>query len=463
MSTDPLDPEEIAFAGVLGQLDLLRRGAVTAADLLELSLARIARLDGRLHAFRTVFAGAARDAARAADDRRSRGEDQPLLGIPVAVKDSDPVRGHAGALGTGSTLPTPIEDCERVGRLRAAGAVVVGTTHLPELALWPFTASATWGVTRNPWDPSRTPGGSSGGSAAAVAAGMVAAATASDGGGSIRVPAACCHLVGLKPTRDLVPLAPDRDHWEGLSCAGVLTRDVADQAYVLGVLAGRALEAAPVTGPLRIAWSVRAAVPTRVDPEVRAALDRTSDLLRDLGHDVVAGDPDLARVQAAFLVRYAAGVEADLGRLADPTRTELRTRAVAAVGRRLPQGARDRAQGWSVRAAARLAALPAGADVLLTPVLPFPPGPAGAGRPGAAGLTTLATAGQVVPYTIAWNVTGQPALSLPVGRTRGGLPLAVQLVGAPGRDDLLLGLAAQLEAALAVSGDRPPGTAGGPA
>ncbi|MGZ6791823.1 MAG: amidase family protein, partial [Mycobacteriales bacterium] len=193
-----MDDTDIAFAGVEGQRALLRDGSVTAVQLLELSLRRIAELDPKVRAFRVLF-DTARAEAEAADAAIARGEDRPLLGVPVAVKDNLPVAGQAPRQGTSSPQPVETADAEIARRLRAAGAVVVGATHMPELALWPFTESVTYGATRNPWDTGRTPGGSSGGSAAAVAAGMVAAAHATDGGGSIRIPAACCGLVGLKP------------------------------------------------------------------------------------------------------------------------------------------------------------------------------------------------------------------------------------------------------------------------
>ncbi len=447
---DDLDPEEVAFAGVLGQRALLRSGRLTAVELLDLCFARIDRLDGRLNAFRTLFRESARAEAEAAD---AAGDDRPLLGIPVAVKDNVAVAGHAPGMGTGSPEPVAGRDAELVRRLRAAGAVIVGTTHLPELALWPFTESQTWGATRNPWNLDHTTGGSSGGSAAAVAAGLVAAATASDGGGSIRVPAAACGLVGLKPQRGRVPLAPDTEHWHGLSAAGILTRTVADQAHVLAVLSDGEIASVPAEpGALRLAWSVKAPVPTPVHPAVRGALDGTLAVLRSLGHDVVQADPVYGKVQASFLVRYARGARDDLVRLVDPSRTEGRTRAVGRVGGRIPDRLLARARGWGDDAAARLATLPGGADVLVTPVLAAPPIRIGA----LTGLATLAGAGRVVPFTPAWNVTGQPAVSVPAGRTADGLPLAVQLVGRPGSEDLLLALAAQLEQVTAFSSARPP-------
>jgi amidase len=449
-----LDSDDVAYAGVLGQRELLRSGRLTAVELLDLCLARIDRLDGRLNAFRAVFRESARAEAEAADAALAIGTDErPLLGVPVAVKDNVAVAGHAPAMGTGSPEPVAGRDAEQVRRLRAAGAVVVGTTHLPELALWPFTESATWGATRNPWSTDHTTGGSSGGSAAAVAAGMVAAATASDGGGSIRIPAASCGLVGLKPQRGRVPLAPDTEHWHGLSVAGILTRTVADQALVLSVLSAGELPATvEEPGPLRVAWSVKAPVPTPLHPAVQGALDGTLEVLRGLGHAVLQADPAYGKAQASFLIRYGRGARDDLVRLVDPRRTEPRTRAVARVGARIPDALLARARRWGDDAAGRLATLPGGADVLVTPTLAAPPIRVGE----LTGLATLAKAGRVVPFTPAWNVTGQPALSVPAGRTADGLPLAVQLVGRPGSEALLLALAAQLERVTRFPDRRPP-------
>ena len=452
---DPaLDPDDVAFAGVLGQLALLREGRLTALELTELSLARIERLDGRLNAFRTTFPDSARAEAQAADRARAAGEDRPLLGIPVAVKDNVHVAGHAPSMGTASPEPVAARDAELVRRLRVAGAVVVGTTLLPELALWPFTESQTWGSTRNPWSPAHTTGGSSGGSAAAVAAGMVAAATASDGGGSIRIPAAACHLVGLKPQRGRVPLAPDTEHWHGLSVAGVLTRTVADQAHVLSVLSDGVVPAAVAEpGPLRIAWSTRAPTPTPVHPAVLGALQGAVDVLRGLGHAVEPGDPGYGKVQLSFLARYGRGARDELVRLVDPSATEPRTRAVARIGARVSDRALAADRRWGDEAAVRLAELPGGADVLLTPTLAAPPREVGS----LTGLRTLALSGSVVPFTPAWNVTGQPAISLPAGWSSDGLPLAVQLVGRPDSEALLLALAAQYEAATGFPARRPVG------
>ncbi len=455
---DPtLTDDDVAFSGVAGRRELLRTGRVTAVELLAASRRRIAELDPQLGAFRRLLPSA-HDEAAAADVALARGDDRPLLGVPVAVKDSIAVTGHPASMGTRSPQPAATADAEVVRRLRAAGAVVVGTTNLPELALWPFTESASFGQTRNPWSPAHTPGGSSGGSAAAVASGMVAAAHASDSGGSIRGPAACCALVGLKPGVGLVDLAPDTEHWHGLSSAGCLTRTVADTATVLSVLTGTDLDVRD-PGALRVAWSTAAAVPQSVHPDVLGALRATVHALAALGHQVVEADPSFAGVQESFLLRYARGVADDLDRLVDPSVTERRTRVVAAVGRRVPDRALARAHRRGRGAAARLAVLPGGADVLLTPVTAAPPAAVGS----LTGLRTIALAARRVPFTPVWNVTGQPALSVPAGWTADGLPLAVQLVGAPGTEALLLSVAAQLEVATGWPRRRPPVGRDGPA
>src|SRR6266545_3019519 len=198
----PTDTDELPYAGAAHQAELLRSGEITATELTQLHLDRIDRLDGELNAFRVVRAERALEEARTAQERLRAGDEAPLLGVPVAVKDNMDVAGELTTHGTGLVTEPATADCEAVRRLRAAGAVIVGKTNMPELALWPqVTESQTFGATRNPWDRERSPGGSSGGSAVAVAAGLVAGALGSDGGGSIRVPAASCGVFGIKPQR----------------------------------------------------------------------------------------------------------------------------------------------------------------------------------------------------------------------------------------------------------------------
>jgi amidase len=253
--------DEVAFAGVAGQAELVRRGEVSARELVKLVLGRIERFDRELNAFAAVYAERALVEAAQADARVGAGEDRPLLGVPVAVEID--IAGEVTCYGTGAMVTPAAADAEVVRRLRAAGAIVLGKTKMPELGLWPFTESVSWGVTRNPWDPERTPGGSSGGSAAAVAAGMVATALGADGAGSIPIPAACCGLFGLKPQRDRVPRAPhDRDgmHWVVF---GALTRSVRDAGLMLDVLSdqGQCFAKAAHARPDRLRIGLAAAFP----------------------------------------------------------------------------------------------------------------------------------------------------------------------------------------------------------
>ena len=294
---------DIAFAGPIALAALVRQKAVSPRELVEFFLARIDALDPRLNAFRTVLAEEALTTADAMTDVSG-----PLAGVPIALKDDVAVAGQVATRGS-RTYPGPADaDAEVIRRLRAAGAIPIGITTTPELLIFPWTATQANGITRNPWRLDRTPGGSSGGSAAAVAAGLVAAATASDGGGSIRIPAACCGLVGMKSTRGRVSSAPAGPGWHGLSVNGALARTVADSALMLDVLHGllpHEADPAPAFGgryldcastapaPLRIAIS-RKAPPGIVAPvsvDQRGAWERTAATFSDLGHEVQARDP----------------------------------------------------------------------------------------------------------------------------------------------------------------------------
>ena len=211
--------DDLAFVGAARQAEMVRAGEVSPTELVQLCLDRIARIDPQLNAFRKVLDERALLEAEQAEARLKAGDERPLLGVPIAIKDEVDVVGELNMHGTDAFTEPATADCEMVRRLREAGAIVVGLTQLPELAICGFTESATYGVTRNPWNLQRTPAGSSGGSAAAVAAGLVPIASAGDGGGSIRLPAASCGLFGLKPTRGRISLAPLEDGWHGLPCS----------------------------------------------------------------------------------------------------------------------------------------------------------------------------------------------------------------------------------------------------
>src|SRR5215469_443741 len=235
--------DDLAFVGAAKQAEMVRAGEVSPKELVQLCLDRIARLDPQLNSFRKVFAEKALLEAEQAEARLKAGDERPLLGVPIAIKDEVDVVGEVNMHGTDAFTEPATADCEMVRRLREAGAIVVGLTQLPELAICGFTESATYGVTRNPWNLQRSPGGSSGGSAAAVAAGMVPIASAGDGAGSIRIPAACCGLFGIKPSRGRVSLAPEREGWRGLAVLGSLSRSVLDSALWLDIIAGGSTEA----------------------------------------------------------------------------------------------------------------------------------------------------------------------------------------------------------------------------
>src|SRR5215210_934759 len=312
---------DLAFAGLAEHLELLDRGETTSQELTELFLSRIERHDPTLNAFRVVFADMARAEAAQADARRRSGDQRPLLGIPLAIKDDTDIQGHVTAMGSCAVEEPAKADSEVVRRLRSAGAVILGKTHVPEMMIVPFTETPTFGITRNPWDLQRTPGGSSGGSAAAVAAGLCSAALGSDGGGSIRIPAGCCGLFGLKPQRGRVPTAPMVEPWHGLSTWGPLTRRVADSALFFDAIrdGGPSFAEAAAREPGKLRIAVTSNVPpvmaTRPDAEQLGALQGTADLLRSLGHEVDDRELDWGTVWPNFAARYLRGIYAEGARM----------------------------------------------------------------------------------------------------------------------------------------------------
>jgi amidase len=443
-----VDPTELAFAGIARQAQLIRAGELSPTELLDLYLERIERIDPELNSFRVVFAERARAEASQAAARLRAGDDRPLLGVPVAVKDNAHVAGDVTAMGTNAYGPPARDDAEVVRRLRAAGAIVIGKTHMSELAIFPFTETIAWGQTRNPWDRGRSAGGSSGGSGVAVAAGLVGAAYASDGGGSIRSPASVTGLFGLKPQRGRVPLLPDDEHWHGLSAGGAVTRTVLDTALWLDVVADSDrsfVEAASADpGRLRVALSFKPSSLTRVDARVRTAVERVAETLRLLGHDVVERDPDYGELAPLFLPRWLAGIREDVRALPHPERLDKRSRQLARLGAIVSHDAVRRARAAGEERARRINAIFDDVDVLLTPTLPAPPDPLGrfAGRSLA---TTIMLVAGMVGFTQPWNVTGQPAASIPAPVAEGERPIGAQLVGRPDDEATLLSLSAQLE------------------
>ena len=417
----------------------VRAGEVTAEEVVAEHVWRISRLNAELGAFTRVRAAEAAAEARAVDARADRAE-LPLAGVPVAVKDCVAVTGEPLGYGSAAFPATPQQhDHPVVARLRAAGAVVVGLTNLPELAIYPFTDSV-YGIARNPWDPRRTPGGSSGGSAAAVAAALVPLAHGTDGLGSVRIPAAACGLFGIKPGTGVVPGDLGETGWHGLTEHGPLAATVADAALMLGAMAGISYSL-DGHGPLRVAVSVKPTGPgIVVHPSCSAPVRGCADLLAKSGHEVTEADPPypgwLVPIMLSYWVAGPAGEAAGHASRMEP-RTRRHVRAGNLVTRfRKPRGS-DRA-----RLRAALEPFFERHDVLLMPALarPCPP----ARRYGERSwLGSVVRSLMFAPMTGVWNLAGYPAASVPAGGP--GLPGAVQLVAAPGREQTLLAVAAEIE------------------
>jgi amidase len=472
-----MDATDLAFAGIADQARMVAGGEVSSRELVELYLKRIERFDGQLNAFRVVFSERASLEADQADARRRAGAppaQRPLLGVPIAVKDDIDVAGEITALGTNAHDGAPKSaDAEVVRRLREAGAIVIGKTNVPELCIWPFTETPTFGATRNPWDLQRAPGGSSGGSGAAVAAGLVGAALGSDGAGSIRIPSAWCGLFGLKPQRGRVSMAPKAEGWHGLSVNGVLSRSVADTALFHDIGSGSApvdrdrparaavsyLSAAQTPpGKLRIAFSTKfpPLAVASLDSDTRTAFEHTVELLRSLGHDVKEQDPDYGLdTMPSVLMRFLRGIHDEAHALPHPERLARRTRSLVALGALVPPGLLERSRVAESALAERLGRVLESHDVLITPTTAQPPSRIGQ-FDGRGALWTLGAAIGRVPYNAPWNLTGQPAASVPAGFGGDGLPRGVQIVGRPSAETTLLSLAAQLETERPWAQHRPP-------
>jgi amidase len=457
-----VDPRDLAFAGAAEQARMLAAGSITAPELLELYLDRIARLDRELRSYRIVLPDSARQEAGIAQDRLNAGERLPLLGVPIAIKDDVDVAGEVTTYGSAAHGPARTQDAEVVRRLREAGAVIVGKTAVPEMMIWPFTETVTFGATRNPWNTDYAPGGSSGGSGAAVAAGLAALALGSDGMGSIRIPSTWCGLFGIKPQRDRVPLAPHDDAWQGLSVNGPLARSVEDAALFLDVTApGNDFVAAAKQSPgqLRIALSAKAppGLIVRVGKSQRAAVDEAGALLRELGHEVIERDPDYppSGVYSQALPRYFRGVYDDAKALPHPERLDARTRAFARIGGLISERRMNAIRGAESEVAERIQSIYDDVDVVITPGTAMGPSRIGAyQRRGA--ISTLALVAARVPFQALFNVTGQPAAVVPWDMDGKGVPTSIQLVGKPSDEATLLSLAAQIEQARPWTQRRPP-------
>jgi amidase len=482
----------------LGLAALVAARQVSAAEVLEAALERADARNPRLNALVARFDDEAR--ARAAGPLPSG----PLSGVPFVLKDLVTAwKGHpmsgGSRLGAGHR---PDHDSEVVRRLEAAGLILFGLTNAPELGIMAHTEPKLHGPCRNPWSTDHTPGGSSGGSGAAVAARIVPAAHANDGGGSIRIPASHGGLIGLKPTRGRVSMAPDfGESWLGFVAEGVISRTVRDTAALLDVLSGHAhgdpfhlapparpflSEVGTPPGKLRVAFTSGAFFGHATSPEAVAAVEDAARLLASLGHEVVEEHPpfDRARMVLAYIHVVAASVATEVDELARRTgrkpsaaRLEPETAGLAAAGRTIPANVLiDDLEAMRAMARAMDGFLTRH-DLLLTPTVAAPPVLVGSLQPKPWerwGLRFAAATGvravldqlfkqvgdrsfDATGFTMPFNQTGQPAISVPLHWTAEGLPLGVQLVAGLGQEALLLRVASQLEAARPWAERRPPG------
>lgn len=474
---------ELSDLDATAQAELVRTGEVSPSELVDDAIARIEKLNPELNAVIHPLFDKARDQARA------ELPDGPFRGVPMVLKDLDGHTAgdpfHCGNKALKAMNYVPGHDSYSHAKLRDAGFVFVGKTNCPEFGLLPTTEPEAYGATRNPWNTEHSPGGSSGGTAAAVASRMVAVGTAGDGGGSIRIPSSECGLVGLKPTRGRVSFGPDLGEiWKGLVVRGALARSVRDSAAVLDVMSGQmpgdpytaprfdrplAEEVGADPGTLRIGFTTDAPEHmTTVDPIcVKAARDAAA-LLSELGHQVTEDappaldDPELVADGTVLLSSWINWELADwsktigrelteedveattwaFGRMAD----DIKVADYIAATERLDAAARSAAQWWA-----------GDFDLLLTPTLPMTPPKLGTfDSPPDNPLHGILVAASLITFVVPFNISGQPAISLPMHWTDDGLPVGVQLVAAQGREDLLVRIAAQLEEARPWADRRPP-------
>ncbi len=475
------------------QADLIARREATSSELVDASIERIERIDGDINAVIMRWFDRARAQAGAFDELPLHAEQRtaPFAGVPFLIKD---LGIHAAGLpitsGNRAALeaqPLSKHDSNLMARFRDAGLITLGRTNSPEFGSLPVTEPLAYGPTRNPWNTGHTPGGSSGGAAAAVAAGMVPIAHASDGGGSIRIPASCSGLVGLKPTQGRVSMGPERDE-SGLSTQLCVSRSVRDTARMLDAVHGPGVgdtviapppsrpyvdELGVAPGRLRIGLLDTHPTGGALHADCVTAVRSAADLLEGLGHDVSLGHPSILedrefprRFAAMWAALMAVGIEAlgttigremtadDIepvnwaqGEYASNLSATQYAMALAAVGQYRRKVHQWWADGW---------------DLLLTPTLAAPPLPIGALYDADDGISPdnpmapSIRAGQFVAFTPQFNATGQPAINLPLHWNEAGLPIGVQLVAAYGREDLLIQVAAQLEAAAPWADHRPP-------
>lgn len=441
----PVDTPEPRTATAIAAA--VRDGTLDPEDIVEATLERIRLGDPRVNAFSRVRADAARAESRALAERPDL-DALPLAGVPIVVKSNIDVAGEVTRAGSAAGSEQPAEsDHPVVSRLRAAGAIVVGVTEMCEFGLWGVTDTPER-ITRSPWDIRYSAGGSSGGSGAAVGAGLVPVAHGNDGLGSVRIPAACCGVFGVKPGRGLVPAEVGVDSWGGMTENGVLATTVADAALVLSVLADRpALAELEPPAQLRVALAVAAPSPLlMVDKQWAEAARTAAELAAAAGHVVASATLPYSGGVGAVALRWPANAAREAAALPHPERLQRRTRTHVALGRAVLRAGLVR-PGQVDRIEARLLDFFENHDVVITPTLAGPPPPAKAWHTRRWLPNVLANM-RFAPFTPLWNLVGWPAVSVPMGlHGRTGTPVAAQLAGPPGSESTLLRLAAQLESA----------------
>ena len=464
--------EEYASHDGLGLAELIKRGEVTATELRDVAITAIEAKNPALNAVLQVLT---EESSKEIDQSLPEG---PFTGVPFAIKEfvlhAAGVRLDLGSrIGEGSVLP---HDTELMSRFRRSGLATVATTQTPEFGFCTTTEPVLHGPAHNPWKAGYTPGGSSGGSAAAVAAGIVPLAHANDGGGSIRVPASCCGLVGLKPSRDRIPSGPDvSDPLFGGATEFAVTKTVRDTAVLLDCVAGpdvgasghpvpparpfaEEVGAKPV--PLRFAWTTTAPSGQEIDPECRRAVEKTVAALESLGHTGAESDPEYSWSQfldstgtiwATTLAGMIDGFGALNGRTPSPENLEAATWAAYQDGKKTSAEQLMAALAFNNTLSRSFGAFFEQHDVWVTPTISTRPVPHGTMNQNRTGITTAEWTEQVFGwccFSPQLNNTGLPAISLPLHWSDDGLPVGVQIVGRFGAESTLIRLASQLEEAM---------------
>ncbi len=444
--------EELAFVSATELGRRIRAREVSPRDLVRVFLQRIERLNPQVGAYVTLTAERATAEAEAAERVLMTAEPDalgPLFGLPISIKDLSPTAGVRTTFGSPAFEHyVPEMDSPDVARLFEAGAIMLGKTNTPELGLSMSTEDGLFPPTLNPWDLSRSAGGSSGGAGAALAARLCPIATGSDAGGSIRIPAAACGVVGLKPSRGrVIPRPFDYAAIAGFASPGPMAHTVADLKLLLSVLTPPFVPVPPMlenlSAGLRIGWTTSSAM-TQVDPEVAAATERVAGVMAELGHQVTESAPDVTGVYDAFLTIIQAHTA--MMPIPEPDKLGAHARAMLESGRQHSANDYLKAEFTVLDLSRRVLEWSRSFDVLLCPTLPVTAPPLGS--MGGTEEEIRQTLDRFGAFTYWVNATGQPAISLPLAQSSDGMPIGVQLIGRVGADDLLLAIAAQLEEAL---------------